>query len=133
MLGKHSPNQSLADILTNIETARAYVGEASYDEFAANPEKVDAVLRRLQNAAEASVRLRNEWPEISSEVEERHPQIPWRRFRDLGNRYRHGYDNIGVDRVWEDLNGLLRHIEEAVSAELALSQVRDLPAAGEPS
>lgn len=97
--GKHNPNQSLADILTNIERARRYLGDLSYDGFAANPEKVDAVVHRLQNASEAATRLRNEWPDLSVEIEGRYPEVGWRRFRDLGNRYRHGYDNVDVDRV----------------------------------
>jgi uncharacterized protein with HEPN domain len=93
---------------------------------------VDAVLRRLQNASEASTRLRNEWPDLSSEVEARHSEIPWRRLRDLGNRYRHGYDNLGADRIWDDLHGFLRDVERAVSEELVLSQVRDVPSPEEP-
>ncbi len=100
--GKHSPNQSLADILTNIERARGYLGGLCHDGFAANPEKVDAVVLRLQNASEASTRLRN--------------------------RYRHGYDNVDVDRVWEDLDGLVRDVERAVGEELALSRVGDMKA-----
>ncbi len=126
--GKHNPNQSLADILTNIERARQYLGDLSYDGFAANPEKVDAVVRRLQNASEASTRLRNEWPELAANIEARYPEVAWRRFRDLGNRYRHGYDNVDVDRVWEDLHGLVRDVQRAAGEELALSSVRDMNA-----
>ena len=61
-MAKHSPNQSLADIYTNIDAARRYLAGVQLDGFKANEEKQLAVLYRLQSASEAATRLRNQWP-----------------------------------------------------------------------
>ena len=82
-MGKHNPNQSLADILENIERAQRYIGTSSLSDFRSDEQKIDAVLRRLQNASEASTRFRNEWPEVAAEFETRHPEVNWMNFRNL--------------------------------------------------
>ena len=119
-MAKHSPNQSLADIYTNIEAARRYLTGVQLDAFKANEEKQQAVLHRLQSASEAATRLRNEWPERYDEFVASHPDVSWQRFRGLGDRYRHGYDLVDLDLVWSDLNGYLRDVQRAVSDDLAL-------------
>ncbi|HYW53715.1 MAG TPA: DUF86 domain-containing protein [Dongiaceae bacterium] len=121
-MGKHNPYQSLADILENIERAQRYLGTSSLRDFRTDEEKVDAILRRLQNASEASTRFRNEWPERAAAFEDRHSEVNWANFRNLGNRYRHDYDNIDVERIYEDLQTLIPQVQRAVSAELPFSE-----------
>jgi len=41
-------------------------------------------------------------------------------FRDLANRYRHGYDQINVDLVWNDLHGYTVNIQHALANDLAM-------------
>jgi hypothetical protein len=41
-------------------------------------------------------------------------------FRDLGNRYRHGYDQISLDMVWNDLHGYTSDIQRALANDLAM-------------
>lgn len=120
-------HQTLADILTNIEAARRFIGSASYEEFASSDEKTAAVYYRLQCASEAARRLHDEWPEVAEEIEARHPKVRWQRFRDLSNVYRHGYDVIDEALVWDELlpNGNITHVEEAMRSELPLSQVEE--------
>jgi uncharacterized protein with HEPN domain len=120
-VAKHSPYQSLADILDNIERAQRYIGTSSLSEFQSNDLQVDAVLRRLQNASEASTRFRREWPELADEIEARHPEVNWVNFRTLGNRYRHHYDNVDVERVYEDVQVFIPIVQRAVLAELPLA------------
>ncbi|MDP9025442.1 MAG: DUF86 domain-containing protein, partial [Candidatus Eremiobacteraeota bacterium] len=114
------PNQSLADIYTNIDAARRYLTGLDIDAFKASEEKQQAVLHRLQSASEAATRLRNQWPERYDELVAAYPDVPWQRFRGLGDRYRHGYDLMDLDLVWSDLNGYLRDVQRAVSEELVL-------------
>jgi uncharacterized protein with HEPN domain len=102
-----------------------YLGEASFHEFESDEQKVDAVLRRLQNASEASSRFRKEWPELADEIEARHPEVNWLNFRNLANRYRHHYDYIDIERVYEDVQTFIPQVQRAVTAELPLSTVRD--------
>ena len=118
-VAKHSPNQSLADVYTNIEAARGYVAGVSLIDFKANEEKQQAVLHRLQTASEAATRLRNEWADHYERFAKKYPDVPWQRFRGLGDRYRHGYDVIDLDLVWADLHGYLLDVQRALSTELA--------------
>jgi uncharacterized protein with HEPN domain len=125
-LAKHSPSQSLADIYTNIEAARAYLDGVTLDAFRVNDEKQQAVLHRLQTASEVATRLRNEWPERYDQLAAAHPGVSWGRFRGLGDRYRHGYDIIDLGLVWSDLNGYLRDVQRALATELALLEADQL-------
>ncbi|MEA2689564.1 MAG: hypothetical protein QOD51_2171 [Candidatus Eremiobacteraeota bacterium] len=119
-MAKRAAKQRIADIYTNIEAARRYVQDLSRDRFEADDEKQQAVLHRLQNASEAATRLKADWPEEYERLERDHPQIEWQMFRDLGNRYRHGYDQINVDLVWNDLHGYTREIQRVLANDLAM-------------
>ena len=125
-MAKHTPSQSLADIYTNIEAARRYVDGVSLIDFKANEEKQQAVLHRLQSASEAATRLRNEWPDRYERFREAYSDVPWQRFRGLGDRYRHGYDVVDLDLVWADLNGYLHDVQRALTTELALLNVPEV-------
>lgn len=118
---KRNSYQLLADILENIERAQRYIGTSSLSDFQHDEQMVDAVLRRLQNASEASTRFRNQWPDLAAQFEARHPEVNWINFRNLGNRYRHDYDNIDVERVYEDLQTLIHQVHVAVTSELPFS------------
>jgi len=52
-----------------------------------------------------------------------------RNFRNLGNRYRHYYDNIDVERVYEDVQMFIPQVQRAVIAELPLARIGDEPPA----
>lgn len=88
-VAKRPAKQRLADIYSNIEAARKYLEGVAFQSFVANDEKQQAVLHRLQTASEAATRLKADWPDEYVRLEREHPEIPWRMFRDLGNRYRH--------------------------------------------
>jgi uncharacterized protein with HEPN domain len=119
-MAKRPAKQRIADIYTNIEAARRYLDGVSREQFEAHDEKQQAVLHRLQNASEAATRLKADWAEEYARLERDHPEIEWQMFRDLGNRYRHGYDQINLDLVWNDLHGYTRDIQRALANDLAL-------------
>ena len=56
-----------------------------------------AVMRALEVISEAARRL-------PASVRERHPQLPWRAIMDVGNVYRHDYDNVAEEYVWRTVN-----------------------------
>jgi uncharacterized protein with HEPN domain len=64
------------------------------DSFERSPLHFYAVTRALEIISEASRRL-------PDDVCERHPHLPWRAIRDVGNFYRHEYDNVLEAYVWE--------------------------------
>lgn len=124
---KYNPQQCLADILHNIEVAREYMGSMTVEDLHRDTKTLDAILRRLENASEAHARLWNKQhgsPDFAKEVEERHPDAPWRHFQSLANRYRHDYDILDVDLIWDVLqpNGVAARVEAAIRKELPLSQ-----------
>lgn len=119
-MAKRPAAQRIADIYTNIEAARRSVEGLTREQFEADQDKPYAVLYRLQSASEATTRLMADWPEEYERLERDHPEVNWRMFRSLANRYRHGYDLIDYALVWKDLNGYTRDIQRALANDLAL-------------
>ena len=37
---------------------------------------------------------------VSPDIKERHPQVPWKRMAGTRDRLIHGYDDVRLDRVW---------------------------------
>lgn len=77
--------------------------------FYEDPRTQDAVLRRLETAADAASRL-------SRELKARHPAIPWRQIGAFRNILAHGYMDLDLDQVWQavanDLTALRTVIDE---------------------
>jgi len=68
----------------------------------------DAVLWRLQTLAESTHRL-------PTELQARHPGIPWRAIYGFRNIAAHGYLDLQIDRVWEIIEvhlSALKSVEE---------------------
>jgi uncharacterized protein with HEPN domain len=99
---KRSAPQRIADIYTNIEAARRYVTGMTLDQFAADD------------------KTQQDWPEEYERLELEHPEVRWQLFRDLGNRYRHGYDQINLQAVWSDLHGYTSDIQRALANDLSI-------------
>lgn len=77
----------LYDIRDNILLAQKFVAGLTLETFREPPLHFYAVTRALEIVSEASRRL----PEA---LRERHSHLPWRSIRDVGNFYRHQYDNV---------------------------------------
>lgn len=122
-MAKRPAAQRIADIYTNIEAARRSIQSLTREQFEADQDKPYAVLYRLQSASEATTRLMADWPEEYERLERDHPDVNWRMFRSLGNRYRHGYDQIDYELVWKDLHGYTRDIQRALASDLAMLNV----------
>ena len=89
-----SLKSALYDIRDNILLAQQFVEGLTFDSFKNSPVHVYATTRALEIVSEASRRL-------PQELRDRHPQLPWRAIRDVGNFYRHRYDNVMESYVWE--------------------------------
>jgi len=99
-------------IRDNILFAQSFVEGLSFDEFQNSHLHFYAATRALEIISEASRRL----PE---ELRERHPQLPWRAIRDVGNFYRHEYDNVAESYVWETVREHLAPLMTAIAFEIA--------------
>lgn len=72
-----------------------------------------ALTRLLEIVGEAANR-------ISEDVQQQHPEIPWRQIIGLRHRLIHGYDAVDLDILWDivqyDLPPLVARLEEIVEA-----------------
>ena len=84
----------LEDILTAGRLIAAYVSGVSAEQFAADTEKQDAVIRRLEIIGEATRHL-------SAETREEIPELPFRQMRGMRNIVAHDYASVNMQIVWE--------------------------------
>ncbi|MHA0858502.1 HepT-like ribonuclease domain-containing protein [Paenibacillus sp. CMAA1364] len=85
---------SLLDILESMNRIDIYIGGVEYDSFLDNQMLIDAVIRNLEIIGEAA---RN----VSDEVRNKYPDIPWRNMIGLRNILIHQYFGVDESIVWE--------------------------------
>ena len=103
---------ALLDIRDNARLAQAWVASHTRETFGDNRLLFHAVTRCLEIVSEASRRL-------PQELRDRHRQLSWRAVMDAGNVYRHGYDNVAEDIVWDTVGRELPPLLEVVETEIA--------------
>jgi uncharacterized protein with HEPN domain len=96
----------LRDILDSAVAVRSYMHGVSREQFPANPEKQDAVLRRLEVIGEAASRL-------SPETRALFPGLPFRAMRGMRNVIAHDYGAVDVEQVWTTASG---NMDELIAA-----------------
>jgi uncharacterized protein with HEPN domain len=106
-----SCNNALMDIRDNILFAQEFVRGHDLKSFLADTKTVYAVTRAIEIISEASRRL-------PDDMRERHPHLPWRDIRDVGNFYRHQYDNVEASYVWRTVQERLEALLTVVLSEL---------------
>jgi uncharacterized protein with HEPN domain len=102
---------ALYDIRDNILFAREFVDRLTAGTFTASRLHVYAATRALEIISEATRRL-------PDDLRNRHPHLPWRSIRDVGNFYRHQYDNVAASYVWETVTAHLPPLLAAVLTEI---------------
>ena len=103
----------LYDIRDNILYAQEFVATLDYDSFVNSRRDVYAVTRAIEIVSEASKHL-------PDDMRARHPLMPWRDIRDVGNFYRHQYDNVSASYVWRTVQDHLPSLLAIVQAEIAI-------------
>ena len=102
---------ALDGIRINIEAIRAFVDGMTYKSFAADLRTFYAVTLALEIISEASRRL-------PDDLKARYPGVPWRAVQDAGNVYRHTYNKISAEIVWDTALEQLDGLWEFVRLEL---------------
>jgi uncharacterized protein with HEPN domain len=128
-VGKHNPNQALADSLEQVERALSIVQRHGFQAVRGDFTLTDALLHNVLIASEAITQLKNEWPERYFELERSHPGVNWYAFRRMGDVIRHAYGEIDLTIIEQHLNGLVPAVKSAIQAELVLSRI-ELPPDG---
>jgi uncharacterized protein with HEPN domain len=112
LMSSKDAEQALKDIADNISFVREFLGRLTVKELAADRRTLYAVVRGLEIISEASRRL-------PDDLKQRHPTVPWSNIAGAGNIYRHEYQGIRVDVVWDTVHSGLDELQRAVSAELS--------------
>lgn len=106
-----SAHSGLYDIRDNILFAQGFVAGLTFETFRDSRLHFYAVTRALEIVSEASRRL----PDA---LRDKHSHLPWRAIRDVGNFYRHQYDNVAESYVWATVHEHLPPLLAAVLAEI---------------
>jgi uncharacterized protein with HEPN domain len=102
----------LRDIAHHIDLALSFTVGFDNESFAADPRTVYAVTRCLELVSEASRRL-------PDDLKARHPSIAWRDMAGAGNIYRHDYEDVAAQHVWNAVRIDLPPLRAVTTQELA--------------
>lgn len=102
---------ALRDMLHHIDLAASFSAGFDQVSFKLDIKTVYAVTRCLEIISEASRRL----PEV---LKARHPSIGWKQMAAAGNVYRHDYEDVAAEFVWETVKRALPALRVAIEKEL---------------
>ena len=102
----------LYDILHNLDLVQQFIQDRDYERFRVDTLRVYAVTRCLEIISEASRRL-------SEELKARHSDIAWHEMAGAGNVYRHDYEDVSVQRLWDTVQLALPPLRAVVMAEIS--------------
>jgi len=106
-----SATGALLDIQRQIELARSFVEGMTFEHFRDDRRTVYAVIRCLEIISEASRRL-------PGELKDRQPHVPWANMAGAGNVYRHDYEDVADEMVWQTVQDSLGPLLAVVRDEL---------------
>lgn len=92
-MSKRGDKEFLSDIKESIKRIEFYIENLEYKEFLNDIKVQDAVIRNLEIIGET---VKN----ISDEIKEKYPDIPWEELSGLRDRLIHHYFGVNYDIVW---------------------------------
>lgn len=84
----------LEDMLLSMDRIEEYTDNLDFRKFKMNYLIVDAVVRNFEIIGEASKK-------VPTRIQERYPEIPWRKMYGLRNLIAHEYFGIDYEMLWE--------------------------------
>ncbi len=94
------PQIYIRDIILSCDRIAQYIDKKTSQDFKANDELQDAVIRRLLIIGEAVKKL-------PKEFREKHINIEWRKASAMRDVLVHDYDDIDIDRVWLTISSVI--------------------------
>ena len=101
----------LREIADAISLAREATAGLDYEDFEADRIRNAATQRALEIVSEA---VRHLPPDIT----DRHPNLPWKEIRAIGNKLRHEYHRVDAKTIWDIVKFELYALDAVVAAEL---------------
>ncbi len=90
----------LKDMLDAVERIEEYTERLDIEDFKENRLVLDAVIRNLEIIGEGVGC-------IPKEMQEDHPEVPWKKVRDFRNNVVHRYWTVDVDILWDIIENKL--------------------------
>jgi uncharacterized protein with HEPN domain len=84
------------DILESAERILAKTKNVNYDQFKADMDLQDIVIRRFEIIGEAAAR-------IGAKFKTRHPEVPYQVMKDMRNVLIHEYDFVDYKVIWDTI------------------------------
>ncbi len=110
-MSERTDREFLSDIQEAIRRIKAYTAGMTYQAFLEDTKTQDAVLRNLEIIGEATKNL-------SKELRERYPQIPWKAMAGVRDRLIHEYFGVNLDIVWQIVSAELPEVASQVASIL---------------
>ena len=98
----------LGEILEAVQLLQRYTDGLTYDDFASDVEKQDAVVRRLEIIGEAVKGL-------PADLRAKYPDVPWRDIAGARDIMIHEYFRVDLELAWEMVEDDLPTLAEQVS------------------
>lgn len=101
----------LHDILDHIAIVRQAVAGRNLEQFLKDPILRLAVERAIEIVSEAT-------RHIPEDLQARHPLVPWRNIKAIGNKLRHEYQRVDADIIWDIATEHLPALEPVIESIL---------------
>lgn len=112
MRPKRAASDYLRDILDEMEKPERFVAGLDLSQFAANEEKVYAVVRAIEIIGEASRSL-------SKPVRNKYVSVPWRDMSGMRDKLIHDYPGVNVAVVWQTVKEDIPRLKPLIARMLA--------------
>ncbi|HVM71453.1 MAG TPA: DUF86 domain-containing protein [Anaerolineales bacterium] len=105
---KYDDTTRLGHIYDAIARIESYVNKVDKSTFLSNTMMQDAVVRQLEIIGEAA---RN----ISDDLIEKHPELPWFEMRAIRNKIVHDYLEVNTEIIWDTVKNDLPSLKPLIA------------------